>query len=329
MQVILGIVAVVIVVWLGYFVLGVMGQFCILVLDTIARGFGVNDPVLGWILVGVVFGAIVGLRYGFRRAGAPLSTTRSALMLAIPVILLGSIGAARSSPPSSPSSSSSRENTEFKPVRQVVDNREAVTISADGMNLRSKPTTHSAVVATLHANSLLTLLETSDDWSHVADRSSSPRYTGWIRSKYLRPLPDAAAAANRPGGKTSQMMPGSAPTIPAAERATATGEVVADTAVAPRNCYQAEGISCTIVPEQEQQPIQQAFNASLDAINQKDIARAQASVSRANQLLDPWLQRLPSDPWVARTSRHLNVISSDIQTVCNSASRSGERLKGC
>ncbi|MGI8547224.1 MAG: hypothetical protein ACR2M1_07805 [Gemmatimonadaceae bacterium] len=265
MQVILGIIAALIVAWLGYFALGLVGQFCILALDTMARGFGVNDPVLGWIFVGVVFGAIMGLRYGLRRAGAPISRTRSALLLAIPAIVLGSIGAARSSLPSHLQHTS----TAFVPIRPVQENRDP-----------------------------------------------------------YRP-PVAAKTAGRSGVGASQTTRVPVPSIPVPEAAEPAKPAQEVTAAAPDRCYGAEGISCTIVPEQEQQPIQEAYNSSLDAVNQRDIARAHASVSRASQLLEPWLQRSPDDPWVARTSRHLNTISSDIRTVCNSANRKGEQLPGC
>lgn len=322
MSIIIGVIAAVIIAGLGYFALGFIGQLCILALDTIARGFGLDNPVLGWILVGVVFGAIAGLRYGFRRAGAPIGKARSALMFAIPVIVLGSIGAARSSPPSR----LQHESTRFAPIRQaahVADNREAVTISTDGMNLRSQPTTHSAVVATIYANSPLTVIDASQDWSHVTDRSASPRYSGWLKTKYLHPLTNSV----HPGAsQTSLGGPAKVAHVPVT---TSTDTTSDSSSISTNDCHHAEGIACTVVPEESQKPIQDAFNASLEAINQRDVVQARASIARAGQFLDPWLQRSPSDPWVARTRRHLDTISSDIQTVCNAASNKGEQLPGC
>lgn len=329
MQIILAIIALVIIVWLGYFAVGLLGQFGILALDTMARGFGVNNPVLGWVLVGLVFGAAAGLRYGLRRAGAPLSTGRSVLLIAVPVLILGALGATRASPGARFRETRTAGAITTGTRTPAATDGQAVTITVDGMNLRSRPTTQSAVVATLHPNSPLTLIETSGEWSHITDRSASPRFTGWLKSKYLHSLNNSGIvdeSIDMGAPQTGSGDPADVARVPVTTSTDATSD---SGAILTNDCYHAEGIACTVVPEQSQGSIQDAFNASLEAINQRDMAQAQASVVRANQLLNPWSQRSPNDPWVARTRRHLDTISGDIRTVCNAASKKGEQLPGC
>lgn len=54
------------------------GLTAILAVEFVARGFGslgVADPIVAWVLVGVLVGAVVGYSHGFRKAGRP-STVR-------------------------------------------------------------------------------------------------------------------------------------------------------------------------------------------------------------------------------------------------------------
>lgn len=92
MPIIAIIILIILAILVGYVVLGVAGELLILAVDALGRGFGVHNPLVGWVLVGATLGAIAGLWYGMRSAGAPLKRLSVGALIVLPLALLGALG---------------------------------------------------------------------------------------------------------------------------------------------------------------------------------------------------------------------------------------------
>src|SRR5207244_2027428 len=95
---------------------------------------------------------------------------------------------------------------------QAVQTPQALVISVDRANLRDRPTTSGAVVATLPRGEALEVLETTGAWYRV--RVTSSGKTGYVSNTVVRAVPASGAPAAAPPPAAS--LPPAVPSAPAA-----------------------------------------------------------------------------------------------------------------
>ena len=151
----------------------VFGGLALIVgLDFMARGFGwvgVDSPSTGWLLLGVLGGALVGLTMGLRRAGRPISGRQIA---AAAVGLAAILSIASAGLPESRAGAATGG-----------DGRGTVQVLTEELNMRAAPDVGSAIVGRATRGQLLRVLEVSEtgDWYRVETGGSK----GWVGARFV------------------------------------------------------------------------------------------------------------------------------------------------
>lgn len=155
------------------------GLALIVAFDFLAHGFGwvgVDSPATGWLLLGIVGGALIGLTVGLRRAGRPM-TRRTVALAAVGVASV--LGVA----------SAGRQESQDRPVDQSVRMRSQtmgggrVRVLPEELNMRAEPDVNSLVIGRVKQGQELRVLETSmsGDWYRVEAGGTK----GWVGVRFV------------------------------------------------------------------------------------------------------------------------------------------------
>ena len=147
------------------------GLALIVAFDFMSRAFawtGVESASTGWLVLGVLIGALAGLIAGLRRAGRPM--TRKQVVLA-GVGLAVVLSAASAGLPDAYIRAASGP---------------AARVLAEGLNVREQPNNTSDIVGQVARGQTLRVLQLSGDgnWYRV-ETEASPRVRGWVGARFV------------------------------------------------------------------------------------------------------------------------------------------------
>ena len=151
----------------------VFGGLALIVgLDFMGRGFGwvgVDSPSTGWLLLGILGGALVGLTMGLKRAGRPMSGRQ---ITAAAVGLVAMLSLASAGLPES------RAGAATGGIE-----RGTVQVLTDELNMRAGPDVGAAIVGRATRGQLLRVLEVSEtgDWYRVETGGTK----GWVGARFV------------------------------------------------------------------------------------------------------------------------------------------------
>ena len=163
--------------------LGLLPASAVLVLDSLANAFrwiGVNDPAVGWLLLGILGGAMIGAFVGLRRAGRAVNGRhfgRVSAVVAAAMLVAGS----------------RRPETVAKAALHPTESRPApvalrhMYVASDRASVRAWPGPGATVIAQLPGRSRLDVLRASSDgaWWYVQGHRGSRTVAGWVRRSAL------------------------------------------------------------------------------------------------------------------------------------------------
>lgn len=178
MRVLLKPVLVLLAVWMLWSPIAFGGRVMIYWLDHAASAFrllGVTAPSTGWLLLGLLLGALGGLVVALRRCGWRMGKASVALLgVAAGWALLFAAGRA---PPGG-----AQDRPDTPSVRALPSLHVLVTVPGDGLNLRSSPSATSGVVGILPGGMTLAVVDSSPDraWYRVLVEAGDRRITGWV-----------------------------------------------------------------------------------------------------------------------------------------------------
>lgn len=142
-----------------------------------ARWVGVTDPAVGWLLLGVLGGGVIGAFVALRRGGRLTSRRPSRVVLAA----LGcGLLAADSYPPAR---GTRTDAAPAPPITIPVRMR----VLAERVSVRASPSARADVVGRLQERTVLDVFRTNADgrWSYVEVRRGSRLLRGWVRRASL------------------------------------------------------------------------------------------------------------------------------------------------
>lgn len=169
------------------------GQVFFVAAEIMAVGFdtlGVSNPIVGWVLIGGLLGALAGVLVGLRRSGRRrmLGVKVGAFALVFLLVLLG-----------------------ISRAGYVIDREIRVpvlystTVGTENLNVRPAPSTDNTPITSLPEGTALDVLEERPNWVHVRYTRRGQRETGWVSRDYVASPSDAIYDAGTVSPETGQI----------------------------------------------------------------------------------------------------------------------------
>ena len=168
--------------------LALLATSAVLVLDSLATAFrwiGVTDPAMGWLLLGVLGGAMIGAFVGLRRAGRPV--TGRAFARVSTVVGAALLVAGNRLPTHATRTTEHPTTDEPTVTRPASAATRHMYVATEHASLRAWPGAGATIVGQLPGRARLDVFRASSDgaWWYVQGRRGASTVTGWVRRTAL------------------------------------------------------------------------------------------------------------------------------------------------